>query len=78
MDYKAELEKIESEISDRNNKRNQLQGLLDAKKSELETLSAEILSKFGCEPSELATKATEIKTELEKNITDMKAVLGLT
>jgi hypothetical protein len=78
MDYAKELKSIEDEISQREAQRNQLQGLLNAKRSELEKVSAEIREKFGCDPSELAVKAGEIKTELEKNITDMKAVLGLT
>jgi hypothetical protein len=77
MDYAVELKKIEDEINHREAQRNQLQGLLNAKKAELEKVSAEIREKFGVNPDELAVKATEIKTELEKNILDMKKVLGL-
>lgn len=78
MDYAKELKTIEDEINSREAQRNQLQGLLNAKKSELEKVSAEIREKFGVNPDELAVKAGEIKKELEESILDMKKVLGLT
>lgn len=77
MDYSLELKKIEDEVASRTAKRNQLQGLLDAKKSELAKIEEEIKSRFGCEPEELVEKAVAIKQELEKSITEMKTVLGI-
>jgi hypothetical protein len=77
MDYGAEIKRIEEEVAKREAKRNQLTGLLEAKKSELSTIEATIREKFGCEPCDLVGKAEGIKTELEKNILDMKTVLGL-
>lgn len=78
MDYQVELRKIESEIQARNDKKQKLQGLLEAKQAELKVVEEEILSKFGCAPEELASKGAELKESLEKNILDMKHKLGLT
>jgi chromosome segregation ATPase len=77
VDYSAELKNIESEISKREAKRNQLQGLLEAKKAELEALNKEIEANLGCKPEEIVSKGESIKLQLEKNITEMKKVLGI-
>jgi len=77
VDYSAEIKRIEDEVSKREAKRNQLTGLLDAKKSELAGIEATIREKFGVSPDELAVKALDIKKELEDNILEMKKKLGL-
>ncbi len=77
MDYSVELRKIEAEIQSRNDKKQKLQGLLEAKQAELKSVEDEIREKFGIEPSSLASKGAELKSELEKNIAEMKSKLGL-
>lgn len=77
MDYSAELKNIEGEIAKREAKANQLKGLLEAKKAELEALNKEIESTLGCKPEEIVSKGESIKAQLEKNIVEMKKVLGI-
>lgn len=78
MDYSAELKSIETEIQKREAKRNELKGLLSAKKSELASLEEEIMKTLGCKPEEIVAQGEQLKAQLEKNIMEMKKSLGLT